>query len=63
MSSERFCEQAKTVVWKDDKSWGALSGYHDDLFMALAIGNFVMRYEADMLPAFTGVEPEGGELN
>lgn len=63
LSSERFCEQAKTVVWKDDKSWGALSGYHDDLFMALAIGNFVMRYEADMLPAFTGVEPEGGELN
>lgn len=63
LSSERFCEQAKTVVWKDDKSWAALEGYHDDLFIALAIGNFVMRYEADMLPAFVGVEPEGGELN
>lgn len=62
LSSERFCEQAKTVVWKDDKSWAALSGYHDDLFVALAIGNFVMRYEADMLPAFVGIEPEGGEF-
>ena len=63
LSSERFCEQAKTVVWKDDKSWAALEGYHDDLFVALAIGNFVMRYEADMLPAFVGIEPEGGTLN
>lgn len=63
LSSERFCEQAKTVVWKDDKSWAALSGYHDDLFVALAIGNFVMRYEADMLPAFFGIEPEAGSLN
>lgn len=62
LSSERFCEQAKTVVWRDDKSWAALEGYHDDLFIALAIGNFVMRYEADMVPIFVGVEPEGGEL-
>lgn len=62
LSSEQFCEQAKTVVWKDDKSWAAQSGYHDDLVMALAIGNFVMRYEADMLPAFVGVMPETGEL-
>lgn len=62
LSSERFCEQAKTVVWKDDKSWAALSGYHDDLFVALAIGNFVMRYEADMLPVFLGIEPEAGDL-
>lgn len=62
LSSARFCEQAKTVVWKDDKSWAALPGYHDDLFVALAIGNFVMRYEADMLPAFVGVEPESGSF-
>lgn len=62
LSSTAFCEQAKTVVWKDDKSWAAQSGYHDDLMMALAIGNFVMRYEADMLPQFVGVMPETGEL-
>ncbi len=62
LSSQQFCEQAKTVVWKDDKSWAALAGYHDDLFVALAIGNFVMRYEADMLPVFVGIEPEAGEF-
>ena len=58
LSSAAFCEQAKTVVWQNDKQWGALPGYHDDLFIALAIGNYVLRYEADMLPVFIGVEPE-----
>jgi len=62
LSSAAFCEQAKTVTWRDDKSWSSISGYHDDLMMALAIGNYVMRYEADMLPQFVGIAPEFGKI-
>ncbi|MCW5959278.1 MAG: hypothetical protein KIS76_03895 [Pyrinomonadaceae bacterium] len=41
LSNREWCEQAKTVVWFDNGKWGALSGYHDDRFMALAIANYV----------------------
>ncbi len=41
LSSEEWCEQAKRVVWKDNKTWAAMSGFHDDRFMALAIANYV----------------------
>lgn len=40
LSNEDWCEQAKTVVWFDNGKWGALSGYHDDRVMALAICNY-----------------------
>jgi hypothetical protein len=62
LSSEQLCEQLKTVVWKDDKSWGAQSGYHDDLTIALAIANFCFLTEAGAARGFTGVEPMAGEL-
>lgn len=62
VSSEALVAQMQTTVWENDKQWGAMSGYHDDLFMAAAIGNFVMRYEADMLPAFVGVAPVFGRV-
>jgi hypothetical protein len=51
LSSEEFCTEAKTVVWFDDRSWGALPGYHDDRVMALAIGWYVAR---TMMGIFTG---------
>lgn len=61
VASAALVAQFQTVVWENDKQWGARSGYHDDLFVAAAIGNFVMRYEAEMLPQFIGVEPLAGE--
>jgi hypothetical protein len=36
LSSDDWCEEARTVVWFDNAKWGAMSGYHDDQFMALA---------------------------
>jgi len=41
LSSEEFCTQARTVVWKDTNKWEALPGHHDDRFVALAIANYV----------------------
>jgi hypothetical protein len=61
LSSEQLCEQLKTVVWKDDKSWGALTGYHDDLTIALAIANFCFLTEAGATRGFVGAEPVGIE--
>lgn len=60
LCSQEFCDQALTVVWKDGGSFGALSGYEDDLFMALAIGWFVARTRMGNYTGFVGVMPEGG---
>jgi hypothetical protein len=59
LSSEEFCTEAKTVVWFDDRSWGALPGHHDDRVMALAIGWYVSRTQMG-LTGFVGVMPETG---
>jgi hypothetical protein len=59
LSSEEFCTEARTVVWFDDRSWGALTGYHDDRVMALAIGWYVSRTQMG-LTGFVGVLPEVG---
>lgn len=59
LSSEAFCEECKTVVWSNDRSWGALPGYHDDKVMALAIGWYVLRTQTG-LTGFIGVLPETG---
>jgi hypothetical protein len=61
LSSAEFCDEARTCVWDDRGGWGAQSGYHDDRMVALAIGNYVWRYEADMLPSFIGALPELGD--
>lgn len=59
LSSEEFCTEAKTCVWFDNRSWGALPGYHDDRVMALAIGWYVARTQMG-LTGFVGVLPETG---
>lgn len=58
ISSQAFCDQALTVVWNDGGSFAALSGYEDDLFMALAIGAYVLRMEAGSFTGFVGVVPD-----
>ncbi len=57
LSSEDFCTEARTVVWFDDKSWGALQGYHDDRVIALAIGWYVSRTQMKVT-GFLDVVPE-----
>lgn len=60
ISSQAFCDQALTVVWNDSGSFAALPGYEDDLFMALAIGAYVLRMEMGAFTGFVGVMPETG---
>lgn len=60
LSSQNFCDEAKTVVWFDNGSFGALSGYHDDRFMALAIVWFVTRTTLGTFSSFVGALPETG---
>jgi len=57
LSSEVWCQEARTVVWFDNGSWGALSGYHDDAFMALALANFVWVKQRAQSTGFTGAMP------
>lgn len=60
LSSEQWCEQARTVVWFDNGKWGAMSGYHDDRFIALAIANYVRVKMLGQFVGFVGVAPETG---
>lgn len=60
LSSEAFCTQARTVVWKDTNKWEALPGQHDDMFMALAIANYVRVQVLAQSTGFVGVMPETG---
>jgi hypothetical protein len=58
LSSQQFCDEARTVVWFDNGSFGALPGYHDDRFMALAIVWFVTRMGLRGWCGFVGALPE-----
>jgi hypothetical protein len=60
--SQAFCDQALTVVWNDGGGFAALSGYEDDLFMALAIGAYILRMEMGSFIGFVGVLPEMGDV-
>jgi hypothetical protein len=60
LSSEEWCEQARTVVWFDNGTWGAMSGYHDDRFIALALANFVRVKMLGEFVGFVGAMPEAG---
>lgn len=60
LSSEEFCEEARTVVWFDNGKWGAMSGYHDDKVIALAIANYVRVKLLGQFMGFVGVMPETG---
>lgn len=61
LSSQEFCTQAMTVCWNDSGSFAALTGYEDDLFMALAIGWYVLRMMNGNWTGFVGVMPEVGD--
>lgn len=62
LSSSEWCEEARTVVWFDNAKWGALSGYHDDRVIALALANYVWLKMAGQRVGFVGVMPETGSL-
>ena len=61
LSSQEFCTQAMSVHWNDSSSFAALPGYEDDLFMALAIGWYVLRMMNGNWTGFVGVLPEVGD--
>lgn len=60
LSSEEWCREARTVVWFDNAKWGALSGYHDDKVIALALANYVRMKLAAQTVGFVGVMPVTG---
>ncbi|MEO8649816.1 MAG: hypothetical protein ABI539_11680 [Acidobacteriota bacterium] len=60
LASEEWCQEARTVVWFDNGTWGAMSGYHDDQFMALALANYVRVKLMGQFVGFVGAMPETG---
>lgn len=60
LSSEQWCEEARTCVWFDNGKWGAMSGYHDDRVIALALANYVRVKLLGQFMGFVGVLPEVG---
>jgi hypothetical protein len=60
LSNQEWCDQAQTVVWKNNKEWGAMSGFHDDKFIALAIANYVRVGRLGQFTGFVGVAPQTG---
>jgi hypothetical protein len=62
LSNDEWCAEARTVVWFDNGTWGAMPGYHDDRFIALAIANFVRVKKLGEFAGFVGVAPEGAPM-
>lgn len=60
LSSEEWCEEARTCVWFDNGKWGAMSGYHDDRVIALAIANYVRVKLLGQFMGSVGLLPETG---
>jgi hypothetical protein len=60
LSNQEWCDQAQTVVWLSNKEWGAMPGFHDDRFIALAIANYVRVAKLGEFVGFVGVAPETG---
>jgi hypothetical protein len=62
LSSQAFCDEARTVIWLPNGSWGAMPGYHDDRFMALAIVWYVHINGLLKQPTgYVGALPETGD--
>ncbi len=57
LSSEDWCQEARTVVWFDNAKWGAMSGYHDDRVIALALANYAWVKLAGQRVGFVGAMP------
>jgi hypothetical protein len=55
LSSQAFCDEARSVVWFDNNKFGALPGHHDDRFMALAILWYAMNRPEPT--SFLGIMP------
>lgn len=62
LSSQQWIDEARHVVWQDNGSFAALSGYHDDGFMALGIGWLVRVLYYGQFGNSLEVLPETGEL-
>lgn len=60
LSSSDWCEEARTCVWFDNGKWGAMSGYHDDRVIALAIANYVRVKLLGQFLGSVGLVPETG---
>ncbi len=60
LSSQAFCDEAHTVIWFPNGSLGAMPGYHDDRFMALAIVWYVHINGLLKLTSFIGAFPQTG---
>lgn len=63
LSSEEWCEEARTCIWFDNGKWGAMSGYHDDRVIALAIANYVRVKLLGQFMGFVGVMPDTGNAD
>ncbi len=62
LSNQPWCDQAQTVIWLNSQKtqWGAMSGFHDDRVMALAIANYIRMTNYAQFRGFVGVMPETG---
>jgi hypothetical protein len=60
LSYQEFCDEALHVVWKDDQSWAAMTGFHDDLVVALAIAVYIIQVTLGTMNGFVGIVPEVG---
>ncbi len=62
LSNQEWCEQAHNVVWLNSQKtqWGAMSGFHDDRFIALAIANYIRVTNLAEFQCGSAVLPEVG---
>lgn len=62
LSNQEWCDQAQTVIWLNSQKtqWGAMSGFHDDRFIALAIANYIRMTKYGEFAGFVGILPETG---
>ena len=62
LSNHDWCKQAQTVVWLNAQKteWGAMSGHHDDRFIALAIANYLREKNYTNLLGGIEVLPQTG---
>lgn len=62
LSNQEWCDQAQTVIWLNAQKtqWGAMPGFHDDRFIALAIANYIRMTKYAEYMSFVGIMPTGG---
>ncbi|MBS1793364.1 MAG: hypothetical protein JSS81_05890 [Acidobacteria bacterium] len=64
LSNQEWCDQAQNVIWLNAQKtqWGAMSGFHDDRVLAMAIVNYVRMTGYGEFRGFVGVMPEGAPM-